>query len=484
MGEIKNGLSIHYKEEDGVYSELIINNNHFGIQSLEKNVYETTVDKKNLNDFPTTALKKELVIKVCDSFEETGYAGNFEMFASYLGTPYEISKIDDETILITFEESGRRKFWDGEIGYKYYMEAQKQAIEERAKQIGDVAFESYDDDGDYIHLYFSSRLKTNNLSSAMDFSDNLLVQIEKATNQRLRNVFKSLDPHAEKALSPKEQEANLELMRLAIENGKKSISEEDKLSPLVGALLLKDGKVLGVAYRGQKGDGDHAEYTLFEKILKGQDISGATLYTTLEPCTHRNNHKPCSDWIIEKNIGHVYIGILDPNPKIYNNGCKKLKAAGVEVSYFPRELREEILNDNKEFIAQFNANPNLSGTVTFNYTNNNGLYIIGNNEMIFETKWSKASNTSIHAYNDPGTIKTISIADGNNEIDQIKDGSIYDSSSRTRTILINQILVIENINGYFAALKIMDIKDNTRGDGRDEVTLSFRILPNKKADFT
>jgi len=274
------------------------------------------------------------------------------------------------------------------------------------------------------------------------------------------------------------------LMRLTIDSGKKSVSEDGKLSPKVGAVIFKDGKILGSAFRGQFGEGDHAEYTLFEKVISGQDVADATLFTTLEPCTHRNNHKPCSDWIIEKKIKHVFIGCLDPNPKIYNNGCKKLKAVGIEVSYFPKHLREEIMQDNKMFIEQFNANPNLEGTANFDYSNNNGLYIIGNNEMLFETKWSKASNTSIHAYNDPGTIKSIAIADGNNEINEIKDASVYNSSSRARTVCKGEILVIENMNGFFAAIKILDIKDNTRGDNRDELNIKYKILDDKSADFT
>ncbi len=275
-----------------------------------------------------------------------------------------------------------------------------------------------------------------------------------------------------------------ELMRMAIDNGKNSVSEDGKLSPKVGAAIFKDGQILGTAFRGQLGEGDHAEYTLFEKVLKGVDVSGATLFTTLEPCTHRNNHKPCSDWIIEKGIKHVYIGYLDPNPKIYNNGCRKLKEAGIEISYFPRILREEIISDNSDFIKQFNANPNLTSTATFNYTNNNGLFTIGNNELMFETKWSGAGNGSIHAYNDPGTIKTIAIADGNKEINEIKDGSVYNSSSRTRLISNGEILVLENINGYFAAIKIDDVKYKSVAGTRHELSFTFQILDDKSSNFS
>jgi len=281
-----------------------------------------------------------------------------------------------------------------------------------------------------------------------------------------------------------EQEIIDKLMRMAIDNGKNSVSEDGKLSPKVGAAIFKDGQILGAAFRGQLGEGDHAEYTLFEKVLKGVDVSGATLFTTLEPCTHRNNHKPCSDWIIEKAIKHVFIGYLDPNPKIYNNGCKKLKDAGIEINYFPIILREEIISDNSKFVEQFNANPNLTGTATFDYTNNNGLYTIGNNELMFETKWSGAGNGRIHTYNDPGTIKTVAIADGNREINEIKDGSVYNSSSRTRLVGNGEILVLENINGYFGAIKIVDVKYKNGADTRHELSFNFQILDDKTSNFS
>jgi pyrimidine deaminase RibD-like protein len=279
-------------------------------------------------------------------------------------------------------------------------------------------------------------------------------------------------------------ETILSYMRLAIECGKQSVGEQGKLTPKVGAVIVQDNKFLGSAFRGQKGEGDHAEYTLFQKILNGADVKGATLFTTLEPCTARGSHKPCSEWIIEKGIKHVYIGLLDPNPKIYNIGCKKLMAAGIEVSHFPRELRTEIAADNALFISQYNALPDLSGIASFNYTNNNGLFSIGNNDMLFETKWSKGSDKSIHIYNNPSSIKSVAIADGFTEIKNIKDGSIYDTSSRVRQVNLNEIVIIENSNGYFAALKVLDIKDKSRpNNDRDELKFEYIILPDKTSNF-
>lgn len=103
---------------------------------------------------------------------------------------------------------------------------------------------------------------------------------------------------------------------------------------------------------------------------------------------------------------------------------------------------------------------------------------------MFESKWSGAGNGRIHAYSDPGTIKTIAIADGNKGITEIKDGSVYNSSSRTRLIGNGKILVLENINGYFAAIKIVDVKYKKGTDTRHELSFNFQILSDKSSDFS
>jgi pyrimidine deaminase RibD-like protein len=280
-------------------------------------------------------------------------------------------------------------------------------------------------------------------------------------------------------------------MRRAIEVSKKSLSKTGGKSPLVGAVLVKNGVILAEAFRGEPFDGnpvndDHAEFALLEKKLKDKDVSNSILYTTLEPCTPaaRKSHKPCADWIIERKVGLVYIGMLDPNPRVYEKGFLRLKDAGIQVRHFPHKLREEIKAINKDFISQFKANPELAGTAIFNYSDNNGQYTLGHGNFDFETKWGKASDILIYIYSDPPEIEGVALATVN-RFDEITDASIYDMSSRHRIVKKGGFVVILNKNGYYDAIKVLDIKDNTRpGNDRDEISIEYYIQTDGGADFS
>src|SRR5262245_49530720 len=80
-------------------------------------------------------------------------------------------------------------------------------------------------------------------------------------------------------------------MRLAIDEAAKCKGEDERAHPRVGAVVVKDGQLLAGAHRGELDPGDHAEFTALEKKLSDQQIAGATVYTTLEPCTSRNHPK-------------------------------------------------------------------------------------------------------------------------------------------------------------------------------------------------
>jgi pyrimidine deaminase RibD-like protein len=139
---------------------------------------------------------------------------------------------------------------------------------------------------------------------------------------------------------------------MAIEQARKSVAEQDGRShPRVGAVVVKDGEVLSVAHRGELAEGNHAEFVALEKKLANFTLSGATVYTTLEPCTTRTHPKiPCAERLIERKVARVVLGMLDPDRRIRGLGQMRLRTANIATQFFPPDLMREVEELNREFI--------------------------------------------------------------------------------------------------------------------------------------
>jgi len=99
-------------------------------------------------------------------------------------------------------------------------------------------------------------------------------------------------------------------------------------NPLVGAVIVKEGRIIGEGYHQVYGS-HHAEVNAF--INATEDVSGATMYVTLEPCSHFGKTPPCANAIVENKIKKVIIGLIDPNPLVAGKGIKILEENGIEV---------------------------------------------------------------------------------------------------------------------------------------------------------
>jgi diaminohydroxyphosphoribosylaminopyrimidine deaminase / 5-amino-6-(5-phosphoribosylamino)uracil reductase len=113
-------------------------------------------------------------------------------------------------------------------------------------------------------------------------------------------------------------------------------------NPLVGAVIVKDGKIIGKGFHEKFGC-RHAEVNAF--LDAAEDVRGADLYVTLEPCSHYGKTPPCALKIIENEIKNVYISQLDPNPLVNSKGVKLLKDAGIHVEYGILEEKTKVQNE-------------------------------------------------------------------------------------------------------------------------------------------
>ncbi|WP_425445987.1 bifunctional diaminohydroxyphosphoribosylaminopyrimidine deaminase/5-amino-6-(5-phosphoribosylamino)uracil reductase RibD [Dethiothermospora halolimnae] len=139
-------------------------------------------------------------------------------------------------------------------------------------------------------------------------------------------------------------------MKLAIELAKKGVGYVNP-NPLVGAVIVKDGKIVGQGYHRAFGE-DHAEVDAIKN--SNGDITNSTMYVTLEPCSHYGKTPPCVNTIIKNGISKVVLAMKDPNPMVSGRGINILRESGVEV--IVGVLEEEARRLNEVFIKYITKN--------------------------------------------------------------------------------------------------------------------------------
>ncbi|MFO7887394.1 MAG: bifunctional diaminohydroxyphosphoribosylaminopyrimidine deaminase/5-amino-6-(5-phosphoribosylamino)uracil reductase RibD [Eubacteriales bacterium] len=122
-------------------------------------------------------------------------------------------------------------------------------------------------------------------------------------------------------------------------------------NPLVGALIVKKGKIIAEGYHEKYGE-NHAEVNAF--LDASEDVKGADMYVTLEPCSHQGKTPPCADRIVKEGIKRVFIGMKDPNPLVAGRGVEILEKNGIEVK--SGILEKEAVELNEIFIKYITEN--------------------------------------------------------------------------------------------------------------------------------
>ncbi|MGB7999930.1 MAG: bifunctional diaminohydroxyphosphoribosylaminopyrimidine deaminase/5-amino-6-(5-phosphoribosylamino)uracil reductase RibD [Anaerobacillus sp.] len=136
---------------------------------------------------------------------------------------------------------------------------------------------------------------------------------------------------------------DMDLMNTAIEMAKSTLGQTSP-NPAVGAVIVNNGRIVGMGAHLKAGEG-HAEVQALK--MAGSEAEGGTAYVTLEPCSHQGRTPPCSDALIDAGISSVFIASQDPNPLVAGRGIEKLKQAEVKVEI--GLLESEALALNRAF---------------------------------------------------------------------------------------------------------------------------------------
>ncbi len=126
-------------------------------------------------------------------------------------------------------------------------------------------------------------------------------------------------------------EADVAFMRRALALASRGVGRTNP-NPLVGAVVVRDGRIIGEGWHACYGEAHAERNALADCAARGEDPRGATVYVTLEPCSHHGKQPPCADALVEAGVARVMVGSRDPNPLVSGRGLARLAEAGIEVA--------------------------------------------------------------------------------------------------------------------------------------------------------
>jgi diaminohydroxyphosphoribosylaminopyrimidine deaminase/5-amino-6-(5-phosphoribosylamino)uracil reductase len=248
-----------------------------------------------------------------------------------------------------------------------------------------------------------------------------------------------------------------DLMKIAIEEHLKCPEY-----PRVGAVITKSGNVLSTGHRGEIKR-RHAERVAIEKLTR-DDLVGATLYTTLEPCVELHGDQDvnsCAELIVASGITQVFIGVLDPNGTIYSQGFRKLLENNISVKFFSRKLRAAIEEETFEFgevHAVYGSGKRRVPVVHSGIDIN--VHFSTTDPRAIPIKW--ATLQTGHGCVDLSSVNgAVRIASGASAFSDITDPTVFRFPSHFARMSKGMIAVIQPANAGFCVLvKLIELFEN------------------------
>lgn len=168
-------------------------------------------------------------------------------------------------------------------------------------------------------------------------------------------------------------------------------------NPMVGCVIVEDDRIIAEGYHRQYGDA-HAEIEAINQLSPGYDLSKASIYVSLEPCSHHGKTPPCVDQIILRKPSKVIVATKDPNPKVSGTGIERLLDAGIDVEIGTLADEAHILN---KFFFTYHEKKRPYVTLKWARSNNgfigkrdSQIWLTGDNAARLVHKW-RAGHMSI-----------------------------------------------------------------------------------------